>query len=74
GCTDQDDTTAAKALIEKIRVVSRTLQIPSFSSLKIPESDFPEIAKRSIQNNSNDSNPRKVDIPGYLQILRSVRQ
>jgi alcohol dehydrogenase len=73
-CIDQDDTTAAKALIEKIRLLSRELQIPSFSSLKIPESDFPEIAKRSVQNNSNGSNPRKVGIPGYLQILRSVCQ
>jgi alcohol dehydrogenase len=74
GRIDQDDTTAAKALIEKIRSLSRTLQIPSFSSLKIPESDFLEIAKRSVQNNSNSSNPRKVDIQGYLQILKSVFQ
>jgi alcohol dehydrogenase len=74
GCTSKEDTTAAKALIEKIWLLLRELQIPSFSSLKIPESDFLEIAKRSVQNNSNSSNPRKVDIQGYLQILKSVFQ
>lgn len=72
GNTDDDNTAVAKALIQKIRSLSRELHIPPFSSLAISEDDFPEIARRSVQNNSNDSNPRKVDTQGYMEILRSA--
>ncbi|MBU7013342.1 MAG: iron-containing alcohol dehydrogenase [Theionarchaea archaeon] len=74
GVTDPNDTRAARALVQKIQSLSQELCIPPFSSLHIPEDDFPEIARRSVQNNSNDSNPRKVDIQGCLEILTAASQ
>ncbi len=38
---------AASALISKIKNLSRSLSIPSFQDLGIPESDFAAIAKKS---------------------------
>lgn len=69
GNKEENDTEAAHALIQKVRYLSHELNIPPFFSLKIPESDFPEIARRAVQNNSNDSNPREMNTEDYVEIL-----
>ncbi len=61
---------AASALISKIKNLSRSLSIPSFQDLGIPESDFAAIAKKSFENNSNPSNPRLAAAEDYLGILQ----
>jgi alcohol dehydrogenase len=61
---------AARALIRRIMDLSRSLSIPSFQDLRIPKSDFETIAKKSIENNSNPSNPRQASAEDYLEILR----
>jgi alcohol dehydrogenase len=63
------DGPAALALIQKVKDLSCALNIPSFNELGIKESDFPEIAKKSFENNSNPSNPREVTTQDYLDIL-----
>ncbi len=74
GIDEKDDDTAAQTLIEKVKSLSRSLNIPSFSSLDIDESEFAEIAQRSVQNNSNPSNPRKATEEDYLSILTKMSQ
>ncbi|MBN1274570.1 MAG: iron-containing alcohol dehydrogenase [Candidatus Aminicenantes bacterium] len=69
GIQEEDNGTAAKALIEKIRQISRKLEIPSFRDLGIPESAFSEIAQKSFINNSNPSNPRLLEEKDYLELL-----
>jgi len=61
---------AAGRLIEKIKQLSRDLSIPDFRELRIPENDFPLIAQKSFENNSNPSNPREATAANYLDILR----
>lgn len=61
---------AARRLIDKIQELSRELSIPGFRELGIPEQDFPLIARKSFENNSNPSNPRDAGVDDYLGILR----
>ncbi len=61
---------AARQLVERIRELSRGLSIPGFRELGIPEADFPRIARKSFENNSNPSNPRAAGVDDYLGILR----
>jgi alcohol dehydrogenase len=72
GISNKDDDTAADNLIQKVKSLSRSLNIPSFKSLGIKQSQFAEIAKRSFQNNSNPSNARDVTIPDYIDILTAM--
>jgi alcohol dehydrogenase len=64
-----DDGEAARSLIQKVKDLSNALNIPSFRELGIKENDFPEIAQKSFENNSNPSNPREVSVQDYLDIL-----
>ena len=65
----EGDEEAARRLIAKVRALSRELSIPSFRDLNIPEADFPLIARKSFENNSNPSNPRTAGLSDYLQLL-----
>ena len=70
GIKDQEKHKAALGLIQKIKDLSRALSIPSFGNLRIAEADFPAIAQKSFENNSNPSNPKPVGVEDYLQILK----
>lgn len=72
GLHEENAQKAAKKLIKEIRSLSRSLNIPSFSSLKIDESHFHKIAEYSYQNNSNPSNPRHVRRQHYLSIINAA--
>jgi alcohol dehydrogenase len=63
------DEEAARGLIHKVKALSSILNIPSFKALGIPESEFPLIAQKSFENNSNPSNPRDTTTQDYLDIL-----
>jgi alcohol dehydrogenase len=65
-----DQKEAAGRLIDQVREFSRSLSIPTFGDLKIPEGDFELIAQKSFANNSNPSNPREAGAKDYLDILR----
>jgi len=72
GIEEKDDDTAAHELIQKIKALSHSLNIPSFKDLGIKESEFSEIAQKSFQNNSNPSNPREIHSEDYIEILRKT--
>ncbi len=65
---NQDE--GAGALIKKIKGLTRSLSIPSFRDLGIPDGDFVSIAQKSFENNSNASNPRPMSADNYLAILK----
>ncbi len=74
GIHEVDDYEAAQMLIQKIKNLSRKLQIPNAKEIGLEEAHFPEIAQKSFANNSNPSNPREVNVEDYMQILsRSFR-
>ncbi|MBL7082637.1 MAG: iron-containing alcohol dehydrogenase [Candidatus Aminicenantes bacterium] len=72
GIEEKDKNVAAERLIQKIKSLSHTLNIPSFRELDIQKDKFPELAKKSFQNNSNPSNPREVSEEDYLVILEKA--
>jgi alcohol dehydrogenase len=69
-----DAEAAARRLIDRIQELSRMLAIPGFREMGIPESDYPLIAQKSFENNSNPSNPRPAGIDDYLDILRRAAE
>jgi alcohol dehydrogenase len=69
GIQEDDDHEAARMLIQKIKNLSRKLQIPTAKEVGLEEAHFPEIAQKSFANNSNPSNPREVNVEDYMQIL-----
>ena len=69
GIKEKDDEAAARGLIQKIKDLSRALGIPSFREIGVEESQFPELARKSFENNSNPSNPRQANTEDYLEII-----
>lgn len=69
GIEEPDHHSAARKLVERIKILSRNLGIPSFKELGIEQGQFPTIARYAFQNNSNPSNPRKAEVEDYLGIL-----
>ncbi len=74
GIEAADQQAAARALIQKIRDLSRDFSIPAFRDLGIPERDLELIAQKSFENNSNPSNPREAAVADYLDILKRTNQ
>jgi alcohol dehydrogenase len=72
GIDERDRGTAARRLIQKIKSLSQSLNIPSFRELGVEESRFSEIAQKSFENNSNPSNPRQAAVKDYLEILEKA--
>jgi alcohol dehydrogenase len=69
GIHEVDDYEAAQLLIQKVKNLSRKLQIPAAKQIGLEEAHFPEIAQKSYANNSNPSNPREASTEDYMQIL-----
>ena len=72
GIDAASDDQAAKTFIQKIKDLSRALQIPTFRDLNIGSDQFPMIAGMSCKNNSNASNPRDLYLADYLNILEAA--
>jgi alcohol dehydrogenase len=68
----ENERDAAQTLIKAVKRLSFSLNIPSFKSLGIKKSEFLDIAQRSVQNNSNPSNPREVTVTDYVTILENA--
>lgn len=72
GIKESDENFASPELVQKIKSMSRALNIPSFQDLGLEESEFPAIARGAFLNNSNPSNPREAKYEDYLAILNSA--
>jgi alcohol dehydrogenase len=72
GIKETDENFASSELVQKIKSMSRALNIPSFKDLGLEESEFPAIARGAFLNNSNPSNPREAKYEDYLAILNSA--
>lgn len=68
----EDNDVLAQKLIERIKALSREMNIPSLREIGVREDDLPEIAEKSFQNNSNPSNPREATVEDYLDILKKM--
>ena len=72
GIEEKDDEAASRRLIQRIKELSVSLNIPSFKELGIERDKFPELAEKSFQNNSNPSNLREAGVSDYLAILENA--
>jgi alcohol dehydrogenase len=74
GVEEKDEEHAARMLVDKVKSLSSSLNIPSLRNLGVKESQFSEIAQKSFENNSNPSNPREASVKDYLDILQRAYQ
>lgn len=72
GSDDLDDKNAANAFIDNIISLSARLGIPVFRDLGIGKQAFDKIARMSVENNSNPSNPRDLGQEDYVRILENA--
>jgi len=72
GIREKDENLASHELIQKIKAMSRAMNILAFKDLGLEESEFPALAKSAFQNNSNPSNPREAKYEDYLAILNNA--
>lgn len=72
GIEEEESNVAAQKLIQKIKHLSQSMNIPCLRELGIRESEFVEIADRAYHNNSNPSNPREAEIEDYMAILKKM--
>jgi len=71
---EDDEEEAASELIQMIKFLSASLNVPHFKELGVEESKFNEIARKSFENNSNPSNPREASAEDYLAILKKISE
>ena len=72
GHAESSEEAMALAFIEEIRSLSGRLGIPSFKALNIPLDQMETIARMSVANNSNPSNPRDLTESDYRIILENA--
>lgn len=72
GIDDKNDRSAAEKGIEHIKTLSEEIGLPGLSSLKVNPDDFEKLAEMSVENGSNESNPRKMDKETYVQLFRKA--
>jgi len=70
GIEAESEEERAGELIERIRGLSRALNIPPLSCLGVEAEALPLLSRKSWENNSNPSNPRPASAEDYLDILR----
>lgn len=69
---DEDEARAAREFLLKVKSLKQELEIPPVRALGLREQDFPLLAQKAVENNSNPSNPRPVSYEDYLSLLRQA--
>lgn len=62
----------ANYFMEQLSQLLNELDIPKFSTLDIPRSEYPLISVHAARNGSNRSNPQPMSATSYSEILRSL--
>ncbi|MDR1800922.1 MAG: iron-containing alcohol dehydrogenase [Lachnospiraceae bacterium] len=70
GFTDEEK---AKAAVEAVRELAQKVGLPKFSELGVNEKDFPALAMASYKNGSTPSNPRKMGVAEYTEVLKIMQ-
>ncbi len=65
--TEEEGAAAAVAAVKRL---AAEVNLPSFASLGVKESDFEPLAEMSVKNISTMSNPRPMGKEDYLEVLR----
>ena len=62
----------AEMAVDRVRRLAREVKLPRIRDLGLKKEDFEEIARRSVMNGSNGSNPRPMLESDYLQVLERM--
>lgn len=74
GISEADDEKSCRAFIDFIQALSEKLEIPKFKDLNIHPDQFEMIAEMSFRNGSTPSNPRKLAVEDFKQILKNAHE
>lgn len=67
-----NESEASEAMIAAIQHLASQVDTPDFKSLNIASDQYPEVARRAAQNNSNESNPQPMTPDSYTLILNDI--
>jgi len=62
----------AQAAVSAVRALARRVGLPGIRELGLEREDFEDLARRSVLNGSNGSNPRTMSEEDYLQVLERL--
>ncbi|MBQ6370806.1 MAG: iron-containing alcohol dehydrogenase, partial [Firmicutes bacterium] len=62
----------AKKAVEFVKQLTRDVGLPTFASLDPDPADFPKLAEMSVNNGSNEDNPRPMTARDYEILLDIV--
>jgi alcohol dehydrogenase len=63
---------AARKSVDAVMNLCRILSIPKLKDVGVKESDFKEIAKMALADETSLANPRKMTVEGFERILRNT--
>lgn len=69
---DAPEGERADHFLEHLQRLTRMLKVPAFSTLAIPEADYPKISVHATMNGSNRSNPQPMAARNYQEILEDL--
>jgi alcohol dehydrogenase len=72
GLSFETPQNGARQAVEFVRKLAGDVNLPGIEDMGLKKEDFSEIAKRSVKNGSNKSNPRPMAEEDYLQVLESL--
>lgn len=72
GLTFSGPEEGADAAVAFVRKLARELELPGVEALGLRREDIPDLARRSVRNGSNASNPRTMAEEDYVQVLQRL--
>jgi alcohol dehydrogenase len=72
GLKFSSEAEGADAAVAAVKKLAEDVGIPPFSSFGIDKSQFHEIAVKSFENLSNNSNPKYLEVEDYMKILERL--
>ena len=72
GLSFADTNRGAKEAVAYVRRLAKKVRLPGIRELGLHDEDFEDLARRSVRNGSNGSNPRPMAEEDYLQVLRRL--
>ncbi len=72
GLSWETEAEGAKKAVDFVKQLTRDVKLPTFASLDPDPADFPKLAEMSVNNGSNDDNPRPMTAHDYEVLLDIV--
>ncbi len=74
GCEYKTVEEGAVKAVEGVKELNEKLEIPSIDEIGFSEDDVEELAEMSVENLSNESNPREMKKEDYVKLFKQMSQ